>query len=91
LQPAYTRRANPHQWSGLVGPRYQNLDFTLQKMFRIKEKVSFEFRMEAYNLSNSFMGDNPSTSRTAATFGQVVNQLVTHRGRELQYSGRFYW
>jgi len=91
LQPAYTRRSNPHQWPGLTGPRYQNLDFTMQKMFRITEKVKWEFRMEAYNLTNSFMGANPSTDRTSSTFGQVVNQLVTHRGREFQYSGRFYW
>ncbi|MEK7406243.1 MAG: TonB-dependent receptor [Acidobacteriota bacterium] len=91
LQPAYTRRANPHQWSGLTGPRYQNLDFTMQKLFKITEKVSFEFRMEAYNMTNSFMGANPSTSRTSATFGRVVDQFTTHRGREFQYSGRFYW
>lgn len=91
LQPAYTRRTNPHQWPGLTGPRYQNLDLTVQKMFRITEKVRWEFRMEAYNVTNSFMGADPSTSRTSATFGQVVNQLSTHRGREFQYSGRFYW
>jgi len=91
IQPPYTRRANPHQWSGLTGPRYQNMDLTVQKLFKITEKVSWEFRMEAYNMSNSFMGADPSTSRTASTFGQVVNQPTTHRGREFQYSGRFYW
>ncbi len=90
-QPAYTRRTNPQQYSGLTGPRYQNMDFTVQKLFKITEKVSFEFRMEAYNLTNSFMGADPSTSRTSSTFGQVVNQRVPHRGREFQYSGRFYW
>ena len=90
-QPAYTRRTNAHQYDGVYGPRYQNLDFTLQKLFRITEKLSFEFRMEGYNLSNSFNGADPSTSRTSSTFGQVVNQLATARGREMQYSGRFYW
>ena len=40
--------------------------------------------MEAYNMTNSFMGADPSTSRTASTFAQVVNQRVPHRGR-------FYW
>jgi len=90
-QPAYTRRTNPRQYDGVYGPRYQNLDFTMQKLFKITEKASFELRMEAYNMSNSFNGADPSTSRTSSTFGQVVNQLTTARGREMQYSGRFYW
>ena len=90
-QPAYTRRTNAQQYDGVHGPRFRNLDFTLQKEFKITEKVAFELRMEAYNMTNSFMGANPSTSRTASTFGQVVNKNTVHRGREFQYSGRFMW
>jgi hypothetical protein len=91
VQPAYTRRSNPRYWDGLKGPFYANGDLTVQKEFRIKERVTFELRMEAYNLTNSFMGANPSTSRTSSTFGVISSQLSTAKGREFQYSGRFRW
>jgi hypothetical protein len=47
--------------------------------------------MEAYNLTNSFMGANPVTDVTNGAFGIVNNQLATASGRELQYSARFIW
>ena len=67
------------------------MDFILSKTTDITEKLKFELRMEAYNLTNSFMGTNPSTNVNAGTFGQVTSKLRTHFGRSLQYSGRFIW
>ena len=89
--PAFTRRGNPRFVDGVNGPRFQNLDFTLMKVTNITEKLKFEFRMEAYNFTNSFIGTNPSTNVNAGTFGQVSSKLRTHNGRSLQYSGRFIW
>ena len=86
--PAFTRRANPTQYSDLLGPRFVNIDMTLGKLFPIKERVKFELRMEAYNLLNSFSGDNPVTSPTAATFGQIIAQRPGVFGRQVQYTGR---
>jgi hypothetical protein len=86
--PAFTRRTNPVQYGDLLGPRYVNLDTTLAKMFPIKERVKFELRVEAYNLLNSFSGDNPVLSPTAATFGQIIAQKPGVFGRQVQYTGR---
>ena len=87
----FTRRSNPIYYSGVRGPAFRNLDLTLNKKLDITEKLALELRMEAYNLTNSFMGQNPNTSPTSGDFGQVTRQLRTHTGREFQYSARFIW
>ena len=89
--PAFTRRSNPWTYSGVHGPRFANLDMVLAKRTRITESLLFEFRMESYNLSNSFMGSNPSTDVNSGNFGRIASKLRTHFGREWQYSGRFIW
>jgi hypothetical protein len=89
--PAFTRRTNPLIVDGLRGPSFRNLDLTLNKKFDITEKLALEFRLEAYNLTNSFMGRNPSVNPTDGAFGAVTQQLATHTGREFQYSARFIW
>ena len=61
------------------------------KRTRISERLEFEFRMESYNLTNSFMGANPTTNVNSGNFGRVASKVRTHFGREWQYSGRFIW
>ncbi|MCB1020233.1 MAG: TonB-dependent receptor [Bryobacterales bacterium] len=90
-QPAFTRRSNPWYVDGVRGPYYSNVDLTLNKKFDVTEKLALEIRMEAYNLTNSFMGADPNTDVTNGTFGIVNNQLNTASGREFQYSARFIW
>lgn len=89
--PAFTRRSNPWTYSGVHGPRFANLDMIFAKRTRISERLTFEFRMESYNLTNSFMGANPSTDVNNGNFGRVASKVRTHFGREWQYSGRFIW
>ena len=91
-QPAFTRRANPWFIDGVRGPRFANVDMTFAKKFAVMENLALELRMEAYNLTNSFMGANPNTAFTSGgSFGRVNSQLNTHSGREWQYSARFIW
>ena len=87
----FTRRTNPKQYDGVTGPSSWSIDMTLSKEYRITEKLKFELRMEAYNLTNSFLGANPSTDVTQSIFGRVVDQRAGTYGRQLQYSGRFRW
>jgi hypothetical protein len=89
--PAFTRRSNPIFYDGVHGPRFANVDFILSKQTNITEKLKFELRMEAYNLTNSFMGANPTTNVNSGNFGRISSKLRTHFGRSLQYSGRFIW
>lgn len=89
LLPAFTRRTNPVQYDDLLGPRFANLDMTLAKQFSIKDRLKFELRMESYNTLNSFTGDNPVTSVTSPSFGQIIAQRAGTFGRQIQYTGRF--
>lgn len=89
--PAFTRRSNPWFYDGVHGPRFANLDMTLNKKIDISEKLALEIRLEAYNLSNSFMGNNPSTDVNNGNFGRISSQRGSHTGREFQYSARFIW
>ncbi|MBI3278354.1 MAG: carboxypeptidase regulatory-like domain-containing protein [Acidobacteria bacterium] len=89
--PSFTRRSNPLQYPGVLGPRFSNLDLTLAKEFKVTERVGFELRMEAYNATNSFMGDNPVTNINSGQFGRVVAQKRGYFGRQFQYSGRLRW
>jgi hypothetical protein len=89
--PAFTRRTNPLQYDSLKGPRFVNFDTTLAKEFAIKERLKFEFRVEAYNLTNAFTGSDPDVSVTSATFGRITSQRAGLFGRQIQYSGRLVW
>jgi hypothetical protein len=90
--PAFTRRANPLQYSDVRGPRYVNIDATLSKEFPIiAERLKFELRGEVYNLFNAFTGANPDLSVTSATFGRITAQRAGIFGRQIQFSGRLIW
>ena len=89
--PPFTRRSNPWSYSGVHGPRFSNVDMVFAKRTQISERLTFEFRMESYNLTNSFMGANPTTNVNSGNFGRIASKVRTHFGREWQYSGRFIW
>lgn len=88
-QPAFTPRTNPNQYPDLTGPRNWNFDTTLSKFFPMTERFRLELRMEAYNLTNSFVPNDPTTNFTSATFGRTTNQI--NRGREFQYTARLHF
>lgn len=91
ILPAFTRRANPVQFPGLVGPAYFNLDATVAKQFDIvKERLRFELRAESYNTSNHFTGTTaPVLDVNSPNFGKIVQQRPGVFGRQIQFSGRF--
>ncbi|MFN9297725.1 MAG: TonB-dependent receptor domain-containing protein [Acidobacteriota bacterium] len=90
ILPAFTRRTNPVQFPGLVGPAFFNLDTTLAKEFDIiKERMKFELRAESYNTSNHFTGTTaPVTDVNSPNFGRVIQQRPGIVGRQIQFSGR---
>jgi hypothetical protein len=83
---AFTPRVNPKWFPGILGPGYKNMDITLSKFFRVTERVRLEFKMESYNVSNTFTGANPDLTVTRSTFGRVTNQATGINGREFQYN-----
>ena len=85
----FTPRTNPFQYDGLTGPRYWNLDSTLSKNFDVTERFKLEFRLEAYNLTNSVMPGNPNLTVTSVQFGRIASQV--NYGREVQYTLRLHF
>jgi hypothetical protein len=61
-----------------------NVDATVSKVFPIRERYKMEFRLEAYNATNSLMWANPTLSGGNALFGRSTQQAHGTRGREIQ-------
>jgi hypothetical protein len=88
--PAFTPRTNPWQYPGVTGPRFANIDSTLSKFFPVRgDRMRMEFKMEAYNLTNSFMAGPVNTTVTSSLFGRSPAQA--NRGREMQYTLRLHF
>jgi hypothetical protein len=87
-QPAYTRRTNAWYYDGLTGPSFNNLDLTLQKTFKLNNRVRLQMRMDAFNALNGMNWANPTVSITASDFGRTNAQATGYYGRQLQYSAR---
>jgi len=57
----------------LRGPGRFNMDLTAAKNFAIHEHVKLQFRAEFFNAFNHTPLNNPDTSVTSASFGQIVS------------------
>jgi len=75
----------------LRGPGQANWDMSLYKDFPIREKVTFNFRVESFNLFNRVQFVNPNTQVGNGLFGQITPGSGTgtqNNPRALQFSGR---
>jgi len=89
LLPAYTPRLNPWQYDGVKGSRNWNIDLSVAKYFPVTEALRLEFRMEAYNLTNSFVPGLPNMTVGSPQFGRSVTQA--NLGRQMQYTLRLHF
>ncbi len=82
-----TRNAGPR------GPGYVNLDASVVKRFRVNDRIAAEFRVDAFNATNTPHFANPNGSFGSPTFGQVTGTLGTGDGaagpRLLRFGARF--
>jgi hypothetical protein len=58
--------------SGINQPAYYNLDASLVKRFEIGKKLA-EFRVDAFNLTNTLHPNGPNGTFGSATFGQITS------------------
>jgi hypothetical protein len=70
------------------GPRATNIDFSMFKNFRFRERFNVQFRAEAFNLSNTPAFSLPGANSTALTignpnFGRLTSSSAT--GRQVQF------
>ena len=80
----------------MFGPGLFGLSLALAKDFSITERLKATFRAEAFQVTNSPQFNNPQTSLTSPTFGDVTSTLSsgsgvngTGGGRALQLSLKF--
>jgi hypothetical protein len=86
---SFTPRSNPVFYDGLDGPSAWFTDATLNKSFQLTGKYRIEARVEAYNLFNHVIWDNPDTNLSSANFGKVTRKRTDGAGREIQVGFRF--
>ncbi|MBM3810845.1 MAG: TonB-dependent receptor [Acidimicrobiia bacterium] len=68
----------------LIGDGLANLDFGLYRSFRIKEKMSLQFRTEFFNLTNHPNFFLPIISAAGADFSQISRSAQTGTGAQRQ-------
>ena len=85
--PPYTPTAPYRSFPGVTAPNFWNIDASLAKTFPITERWKLQFRMEAYNLTNSIMFAPADASYGDSSFGQM-NLSQANGGRTLQYAAR---
>jgi hypothetical protein len=74
-------RTLPNIASGTV----KNVDFSLFKNFTLREKYKFQFRTEAFNLTNTPTFDTPGSTFGTPTFGQVTATAFFPHPRVVQF------
>jgi hypothetical protein len=84
------QKPGPLQWgtaarNDVVGPGRNNWNIAMFKAFQFTEHARFEFRAETYNTFNKTQFTNPSTSVTAANFGQITG---TFQPRTFQFGAK---
>jgi hypothetical protein len=62
---------------------------TLSKYFPVRERLHLEFKVEADNLTNSFVPSDPVMNVLSPLFGRTASQA--NRGREMQYTLRIHF
>lgn len=77
-------RTLPNISSGNV----MNLDFSAFKNFTLRERYKFQFRAEAFNLTNTPTFDTPGATYGTPTFGQVTATAFFPHPRVVQFGLR---
>ena len=57
----------------LTGPGTFNVDFSVAKSWRISERWRLQYRLELFNAFNHTLLNNPDTSVSSGSFGQIVS------------------
>jgi hypothetical protein len=55
------------------GPGRWNFDTSLQREFKPMERITLQFRLESFNVTNTQSPGNPNTTVGALTFGQITS------------------
>lgn len=70
------------------GPGFGTYDMSVFRQFPIRERLRLEFRVEAFNLTNTPLFGAPDRNVNSANFGQVLTTLDGAGERQLQFALR---
>jgi hypothetical protein len=59
--------------NSIVGPGLWQFDIAVSRTFQLREQQKLEFRADAFNVTNSFQMNNPTTNLNSGNFGQVTS------------------
>jgi hypothetical protein len=76
-----TIRPGTQNSSQVRGPGRRRVDLTIAKAFRIGSQAQLQVRFESFNVFNWRQYNNPSTSITSPTFGQITGVASTRTGQ----------
>src|SRR5258707_931262 len=93
MLPPGTAWAAAHEWGtssswrspgcDFRAPGNRNLDFSMMKTFPICERLTLQFRAEAFNVLNQVVFSAPNTTVGSASFGVIGGQGNTPRNIQL--------
>jgi hypothetical protein len=89
--PAANVQGNMKRNGGPEGPGFWEIDAALFKRFGIGASRYAEFRVDAFNVTNSVRWGNPNTgyaTGTGNTFGQITGVATGSGPRTLRFGGR---
>jgi hypothetical protein len=75
---SYTYNIAPGYTTQVRNPTVPNLDLSLQKSFKVTERVSFSLRGEAFNALNSVLLGGPDTTVTDSPANLFYNTTTKH-------------
>ncbi len=97
LVPSYNPRYTPYYEGRIRLQTMRMIDASLNKMTKISERYSVQFRLESFNLTNSFfvLSRQFDNSPTSANFGSLIKGEVSapqsNYPRHIQLAVKFIW
>jgi hypothetical protein len=86
----YQYRTMPNNIDGLRGPGVTEWDANITRDFKIRERLSFQARVDMLNVLNHSQLNGPGTGPTSSTFGQIT-AAGQSPNRFVQVQGRLRW
>jgi hypothetical protein len=87
-RPTDTLRVTPFRSPNIRRHSAPQVDLTLMRVFRVKEGHKFQFKVTAFNASNTPIFDFPNTSPTSPLFG-VVPKTQINAARSVEIGLRY--
>ena len=76
-----TVRPGNQNSSDVQGPGRRRVDLTLAKAFTLRGSAKLQIRLEAFNVFNWRLYNNPNTDLTSPIFGQITSVASTRTGQ----------